>query len=296
MAAAGKHPLVSIIIPVFDDEAGVSRCLAALGVQTYPLSCLEVILVDNGSTPALSVANHLPYTVQITRHEKPGSYSARNAGARIATGEILAFTDADCVPQRGWVEQGVHALQEGHHHHLVGGEVVIAPPSVRSGVGLYQYAAGFRQKENIENKEFSVTANLFCTKGQFQHIGPFDERLLSGGDREWSWRAKKLGLPMVYAPGAIVYTEPRTSLGAAIRQTRRVAAGRYHLRSLQLGLEDVEGLRPHRRSLASLSWILCYPSLTRWERLKVLTAALVLKAFALTEMVRLKLGGSAERR
>lgn len=289
------RPVVSVIVPVYNDLAGVLRCLEGLSGQTYPASHVHVMLVDNGSTPALRVEGGYPFEFEILRCETPGSYAARNAGAKVARGGILAFIDADCAPEPDWLAAGVAALDLGKGRYVVGGEVQVLPPEPRTGVGLYQYLAGFQQEENIRRKHFSVTANLFCYTEQFQRIGPFVESLMSGGDREWGLRARDAGVAVMYVANAAVVTRPRTSMSAAIRQARRIAGGRKHLRDRNWRPAEPELLKRHRPALTTLRWILGQTELSRWERCKVLWAALIIRLAAAMEYLRLSLGARPER-
>ena len=84
-------PSVSVVIPVFNDPAGIRECIESLSRQTKIPS--EVIVVDNGSEPPIPDTAGL----RIVREETPGSYRARNAGLAVASGDITAFTDADEV-------------------------------------------------------------------------------------------------------------------------------------------------------------------------------------------------------
>lgn len=289
-------PLASVIIPVYNDQEGLLGCLQALSVQTYGTDRFEVIIVDNASKPAIRIEGSHPFHMRLVECEVPGSYAARNVGARLAAGDILAFTDADCAPCSEWIERGVETLLAGEGRRIVGGEVKIAEPRPRSGAALYQYATGFRQEANIKQKAFTVTANLLCTREQFQAIGPFDERLLSGGDREWSWRAAEQGFVVAFEPRAIVNTPPRATLRSAIRQARRVAAGRHRLQKYGLDYLGPEAIAPHRSLRESFFWILTNRQLSYLERFRVLYAASVIKAATTAEAVRLFLGGKAERR
>lgn len=289
-------PSVTVIIPVFNDPAGARACLAALRQQTYPADRFEIVLVDNGSLPPLEMAGEFPFAVRIARCPTPGSYAARNAGAAMAASEVFAFTDADCLPDPDWLQSGVRTLLAGHGRHVVGGDVRVAQPSIRTGTALYQYASGFQQAENIARKGFTATANLFCLAQQFSAVGPFDERLLSGADREWSWRAGLQGLEVVFDPGALVTTAPRTTLPSAIRQARRVTAGRRHLVDHGLARRGKDALLPHRSAAGRLQWILAQSQFTWWERSRILGAALAIKVATLVERVRLHFGADAERR
>lgn len=289
-------PLVSVIVPVYNDGLGMLTCLQALGRQTYPTNRFEVVVVDNGSQPRIRIRDGHPFLVRLQFCEIAGSYAARNAGVAIAEGEVLAFTDADCTPCPEWVESGVARLLGENGSKIIGGEVLVTEHRKRTGTSLYQHVVGFQQRENIQERNFSATANLFCTAQQFRDIGPFDERLLSGGDREWAWRALRRGYPIVFEPRAVVSTTPRVSLLAAIRQARRVAAGRHQIRAYGVAHIGADALRPHRSPGRSMLWILSCPKLSLWERAKVLNVAILIKTATVLEAMRLHMGGKAERR
>jgi glycosyltransferase involved in cell wall biosynthesis len=124
--STAARPFVSVIVPVFENPTGLQRCLGALEAQSYPASRFEVLVVDNGSrrSPGPIVAGHP--RARLIVEPRPGSYCARNAGIRQARGEILAFTDADCVPDQAWVERGVLALEQDPGRGLIGGRVQVS--------------------------------------------------------------------------------------------------------------------------------------------------------------------------
>lgn len=291
-----RPQLTSVIIPVFNDVEGITRTLEGIARQSWPMSGIEVIVVDNGSEQPVSLSAEYPFPVQVIRCEIPGSYAARNAGAAVAKGEVFAFTDADCVPCQHWLERGVASLIEGKGKWVVGGEVLFIPTESPTGVALYQMTVGFGQESNIRDKGFSATANLFCTKAQFELVGPFDERLFSGGDLEWAWRANALHISMDYQPDAIVYTEPRRTLRGAILQTRRVVAGRAGLRRLGLTHVGDAAVAKQRSVLESVRWILTHRELNIWNRLRVLSVAFLIRGAAGLESIRLVMGAIPERR
>jgi len=100
------RPTVSIIIPTYRDWDRLRVCLDALAVQTYPRDRIEVIVVNNDPANAPGTLA-FPGTLRLVDEETPGSYAARNAGLRVAGGDVLLFTDADCVPEPRWVEEAV---------------------------------------------------------------------------------------------------------------------------------------------------------------------------------------------
>lgn len=290
-----KHPFVSVIVPAFQDQEGVLKCLGAIERQNYPKDYYEIVIVDNGSYPPIFLPETCSCRVALVRHTTAGSYAARNAGVVVARGDILAFTDADCVPDEDWIATGVAALQSCDVDSVIGGEVEFIPPANRTATVCYQLAVGFQQEENIRRKGFSVTANLFCTRTVYEKIGPFDEQLLSGGDLEWGCRAKEVGVKVVFEPILVVRTLPRMSLSSAICQARRVAGGRFQLVKSAAGVPS-EGLRPHRGIIASVWMLLRAPELSSIERLNVIAIAATIKLAGKFERIRLWFGGVPERR
>lgn len=285
---------VSIIIPVFNDQDGIERCLRCIPFE--PFSQIEVIVVDNGSCPPISLTSFGNERIKSVVCEKPGSYSARNAGVRVSTGDVLVFIDADCWPESGWLNNGLTALLSGAGQKIIGGPVSFVMTEKKSAVALYQIITGFDQEDNIHNKGFSVTANLFCTKEQFLCVGPFSEDLFSGGDREWCWRAIKKGYSLEYAKEALVYTYPRVSLSAAIRQARRVAAGRKTLEAKGLAHIGSQALAKKRGLFAAVFWILTYKKLSLLDRIRVLFVATLIRIFEGLEKIRLQFSSTMERR
>lgn len=288
--------MISVIIPVFCDQAGLDQCLDALREQSFPSSQFEVIVVDNASKPALRLLPEHAAFARIVVCQRPGAYAARNTGLREASGDIFAFTDADCHPEPQWIRKGVAALEAEGFGKLIGGEVLMEMSVRPTAVERYQYLVGFQQRENIEVLGFSATANLFATRTQVKAIGSFMESLLSAGDREWCWRARSVGFSVKYAREAVVRTSPRTSLRSAIRQARRVTGGRFALERMALPHIRNLGLLPHRSAMAAAKWIVMHPQLTPSLRFRVLVVAVTIKAAQLIETFRLKAGAHAERR
>ncbi len=103
------HPRVSVIIPAYNEGAYIGGCLKALKQQEF--IPLEVILVDNGSTDrTVQIASELG--AKILRNDKVNIAGLRNLGAGVASGEILAFLDSDCLPEPGWIRYAVERLEE----------------------------------------------------------------------------------------------------------------------------------------------------------------------------------------
>jgi cellulose synthase/poly-beta-1,6-N-acetylglucosamine synthase-like glycosyltransferase len=296
MVTQPEHtPTISVIIPVFNDPEALDACLNGIKNLAWPTEGLEVVIIDNDSKPPISISPQVYPSARVVHCSKPGSYAARNAGAREARGEVLAFIDADCIPDRDWLATSVKSLEISGDNAIIGGDVLFMPPAHPTTVTKYQLAVGFQQEKNITEKKFSATANLVVTRDAFQRIGEFEERLLSGGDREWCWRAFDLGYNLQYCKDSIVRTPPRQSLTSAIRQTRRIAAGRKHLRQLNLDHALAHGMEKHRSVWQSALWIFQLPQHSIVERIEIFTLAIFLKLVSIVESIRLMLGTQAER-
>jgi glycosyltransferase involved in cell wall biosynthesis len=222
-----SNPLVSVIVPVRDAAAHVGECLASLCAQSWPEEALEVIVVDDGSLDETSGrVRDFPVTL-LTTAGSGSPYAARNVGIARARGEILAFTDSDCVPDKDWVAQGVAALT-AEAADLAGGQVRFRfsePPRTAELVdGLHN----LDHERSIPERGVAKTGNLFVRRSVFDALGPFDPKRRSGEDVAFTTRASGAGYTLVYAPGALV--EKRARRGAALfRKQWRVGRGQFDL-------------------------------------------------------------------
>ncbi|MEG3166328.1 glycosyltransferase family 2 protein [Sphingomonas sp. PB2P19] len=217
-----NQPGISVIVPTFNDSAASSRCIAALKQQDYAGE-IEIIVVDNGSL----VPPTVPRDVTLLVERKPGSYNGRNCGMAAARHDIFAFTDADCRPHPQWLTNGVAALQQINGVGLVGGRIV----TVVDGAGvptipeLFEVAIAFPQDTYIAHGRYAATANMITTRETMERIGPFDGRLMSGGDKDWGCRVAAAGLALIYAADACVDHPARGSHDDVRRKVRRIVGG-----------------------------------------------------------------------
>jgi glycosyltransferase involved in cell wall biosynthesis len=220
-------PHVSIIIPVFNQGSQLLACLRALKGQTYQDGTFEVIVVDNGSDPPIDHLTESFSFARCIREPKPGSYAARNQGIKASRGELLAFTDADCVPEADWIERGVSAMRGLPGHGMIGGRVELTFRNLNrlAGAELFEAVFGFPQEHYIKQLGFSVTANLFTSRATVDDVGLFDESLMSGGDVEWGQRVRSRGLAQEYAADVRIAHAARGTLSELCKQSLRVAGG-----------------------------------------------------------------------
>lgn len=289
----------SIIIPVFQDQERLNRCLRYIDKQAnIQPDTFETIVVDNGSRPRITLPGDIEHRVRLFNCEIKGSYAARNEGVRHAQGEVIVFLDADCWPEKNWLFFGLKQLDRLKLHSIVGGGVKFVRSSNPSSVEIYQCMMGFGQERAINELGFSVTANLFVSRKLFNVIGDFDESLLSGGDREWCWRALAQGYKVSYSPDALVWTDPRRSFRSAFTQARRVAGGRMSLRKdvQRMAVEGSRRVFPERGVVHKVLLILENKEFSVSQRFRALAAALAIKCVHDLEKIRLRIGFEPERR
>ena len=133
------RPSVSVIIPAWNSHKTLTACLDSLRTQTF--HDFEVILVDSstGDETAEIVREEFPEVRFVHSSRRLWPHAARNLGANTAGGEILVFSDPDCIMSPQWLEQLVRCHREGHS--TVGGSVGNAHAGwFLDGVHLCKYA------------------------------------------------------------------------------------------------------------------------------------------------------------
>lgn len=224
-------PFVSVVIPVLNDPEHLEMCLEALQHQTYPKNRYQIIVVDNGSDESIEPLVSKYSQARSLVEPRRGSYVARNTGILQANGEIIALTDADCIPTRDWIEKGTAALVSVPNCGMVGGQIqfLFKNPDRPTGVELYDRVLYLRQQEYIEKLKFGATANIFTFKKVLEQVGLFNEQLKSVGDREWGERVFKAGYKQIYAHDACILHPARPSLPELLKKATRVARGTYQV-------------------------------------------------------------------
>ncbi len=191
---------VSIVIPAHNAAATLGECLAASINQTY--TDREVIVVDDGSTDATpEIARKFPVTV--LQQPKSGPAAARNAGARVANGDIVAFTDSDCIPHRDWASRLVEGFSEDVG--AVGGTYGIANSGSMLARIIHNEIRGRHASFSYE-VDFLGSYNLAVKRDVFNALHGFDEnfRAASGEDNDLSYRIHDAGYALRYTPAAVV--------------------------------------------------------------------------------------------
>ncbi|WP_251150474.1 glycosyltransferase [Cellulosimicrobium sp. Marseille-Q4280] len=221
-------PRVTVIIPVYNDVERLRLCLDAIAEQDYPADRFDVVVVDNASTTDLRPALPDDDRFVMVGETRRGSYAARNAGLEVATGEVLAFTDADCRPWRDWLSTAVATLRGLDAPDAVGGQIRLVfrdGPEPVTGPELYESVHGFDQERFVTTFHFAATANLVATADAVRGVGGFDAALQSGGDDDFGHRLRAGGRRLVYAAGAVVDHPSRPTWSELTTKSVRIAKG-----------------------------------------------------------------------
>ncbi len=223
---------MSVVIPARNAADTLARCLEALCGQVRPAD--EVVLVDNGSTDgtgqvARSFQARLP-GLRVVEELRPGEAAARNRGVTEASGDVVAFTDADCVPRPDWLAWVVRTFTEDPSCHAVAGEVTGHRPTRL--VEKYLSVAAFPSAGEARvvcglgfPPPTFYTANLSVRRDALERVGPFDEGLATGVDVDLCVRLLRAGCRIRYAPGAVVAHIQRDSFAKAARRQFEYGTG-----------------------------------------------------------------------
>ncbi|MDP2325121.1 MAG: glycosyltransferase family A protein [Gammaproteobacteria bacterium] len=287
---------VTVIVPFFGSRMSqLQRLLESLSTQDYP-GPVQLIVVDNNNEPLV-----MPDAVPgLLLHEPdPGSYVARNAGLAAASGEIIAFTDSDCVCTPQWLSKGVTELLGGPSIGVVGGGVqpLTAADSGPSLTERYDAFFHMRQAHYVTHMGFAATANCFVRRELFTELGPFDTRFRSGGDRAWCSRVLEAGYTLAYCAEAAVHHDAR-QLNGLVLKSRRLAGQEWSRAQAAGG-----GLRSALRSDLRIYSMRVRRLVDRQEavsvpdRLAFGAISLILETARIAELLRIRVtGASPERR
>jgi GT2 family glycosyltransferase len=224
---------LSVIVPTRDRPEALSACLEALAAQTAA-DRLEVIVVDDGSRRAADVAavvdRHPP--ARLVRGRGAGPAAARNDGAAAASGEILCFTDDDCVPSADWAERLAAEID--------GGADAAAGITLSAG-GALADAAEIVAQAPARAGPFAPSNNLACAKGVWEAVR-FDESYPSAAaeDRDWCARLAAAGYTLLSAPEARVVHRQALTLRSFFQRQARYGEGAYRFRRRGSGAARLE--------------------------------------------------------
>lgn len=214
-----EYPKVSVVVCAYNAERTMAACLASLEKLRYPN--YEVIVVNDGSTDRTrEISEQFDY-IRLINQENKGLSAARNVGSAAAVGEIVAFTDSDCVADQDWLTYLVGTfLRSGRS--AVGGpnfpppEDSLVPSAVAVSPGGPTHVL-----LNDEVAEHIPGCNMAFRKEVLEEIKGFDPVFRAAGDDvDLCWRLQNAGYQIGFSPAAIVWHFRRNTVNAYLNQQR----------------------------------------------------------------------------
>jgi glycosyltransferase involved in cell wall biosynthesis len=268
---------ISIIVCTRDRSSKLAQALASIERLATPQGWeWDVVVVDNGSTDATpdvckrfvaGGAARRRYLVE----QRKGKCFALNAGIKHASGDILAFTDDDCIADHAWLI-AIAREYDGHSDlELLGGRVELydsrdKATTIRTHSGRIDVSA---TPNSVFEAEI-IGANVSFRRDVFARIGPFDPclgpgtRCQSAEDLDYVYRAYRLGMKIAYAPDVLVYHDHGRRTDEEVRRLLlhyAIGRGAFYCKHL---FRDAELLRrlfwDVRWQVAHLRWrtLYCY--------------------------------------
>ncbi|HWE32283.1 MAG TPA: glycosyltransferase [Solirubrobacteraceae bacterium] len=215
-------PLISVVVSTYNRPEHLRVVLAALREQTLEPRSFEVVVVDNGSAESSTQAvladeqarNEL--RLRSIRHEVTrGPAGGRNSGWRLAEAPLVAFTDDDCAPDSHWLERALEVASQNR-----GAIVQGRTEPVRDDFGLLERSVAVR----MLGPQYE-TCNIVYPRALLEQLEGFDETfgfVPAGEDTDLAWRAIERGVPVVFAPDAVVFHAiHRLGVKGALREAAR---------------------------------------------------------------------------
>jgi GT2 family glycosyltransferase len=211
-----RRPRVSVVVCTYNGGTTLAQCLRSLHALDYP--DYEVIVVDDGSTDDTGAILARFPEVRTVRQSNHGLSYARNVGLRLATGEVVAYTDSDCVADPDWLTLLVDQLERT-------GAAAVGGPNLTPEDGWLAscVAASPGQPTHVLEREQVAEhipgCNMAFRRNVLEQIRGFDPLYRKAGDDvDLCWRLQQAGYWITFAPGAFVWHHRRQTVRAYLKQ------------------------------------------------------------------------------
>ncbi|WP_439475779.1 glycosyltransferase [Algoriphagus formosus] len=223
--------IFSVVIPYYKDYNRLIQLLNQLNRQDLDPNQFEVIVVNNDPEIPLVLPKGLDvrYSLKVIDEQSPGSYAARNKGISEAKGEIIAFTDSDCLPDSAWLKNALLIFEDDEAQELgvLTGPVPLfyKDPQRLTAAEVYEKYTGFTTEAYAKHGH-AITANWFSYKNTLFEFGGFNAGLKSNGDTELSGRIGKK-YRILYDDTIVVMHPARFEIQEIVQKYRRLIGGVY---------------------------------------------------------------------
>jgi lipopolysaccharide/colanic/teichoic acid biosynthesis glycosyltransferase/glycosyltransferase involved in cell wall biosynthesis len=225
-----RIPKISVIVPVYNSENTIQSCLMGLLNQSIPSDQYEIIVVDDASEDKTRVIVQSYPNIRYIKISHGGPSAARNEGAKLAIGDFLVFTDADCVPAQDWLYSMTFPFQDPDVVGIKGAyrsqQVGFVPRFVQ-----LEYESKYLRMQKFSSIDFIDTNSAAYRKEIFLENNGFDTnfKVASVEDQEFSFRLARKGYKMVFVPSAIVYHQHDENLQEYFHRKFNIGFWKAHM-------------------------------------------------------------------
>ncbi len=222
-------PLVSIVIPMYNEERNIERCIRSIQRQDYPQEKIEIVVVDGDSTDGsrekvVRLAAQFS-NIRLLSNPKRKTPSSLNVGIKNSSGEVVIILGAHTEIKEDFVSQNIRLMQEKNVKCTGGTQINVGENFMQRAIG---YAMGHpfglaSAPYRYGKKEKFVDTVVYAAyrRELFDEVGYFDEDLFISEDAELNWRIRQAGYKIFYSPKIVSYYYPRKTVGRLINQLFR---------------------------------------------------------------------------
>ena len=217
---------VSIIIPTYNEERYIARCLDSILRNDYPKDLIEILVIDGKSTDRTQeivqgYVQHYPF-VRLLKNSKRVQAAAINIGIRAAVGEIVLIMSAHAIYAPDYIRQSVTLLQETDAANVGGLMFAVGSDYVSNSIAAAltsPFGVGDARYRYSDKEEWVDTVFAGCWhKSTLEALGGFNEEWVVNEDYELNYRLRQAGGKILFSPKIRCQYFVRSSLGALARQ------------------------------------------------------------------------------